>query len=140
VLFLLFPSAILVLLIVWLAGCFVRGVQKKWYSASQQLIKIVVFCVLVGPCIRAGDYIHLILMYPRYAASISAAGNTDKPLRFEWGDKAHWVTDGLQFDTLVYDPTDALSAAVGKDRGSGEMGLATRHLFGHFYVEREFSE
>ena len=92
--------------------------------------------------IAVGDYIHLALYYPTYRRQIEAQGDGNTtPVRFFWGDRALWVTDGLQADTLVYDPTDTLSASVGEVREANQAGLdlETRHLIGHFYVEHESS-
>ena len=130
----------------YLAGCalavLVWMVRLRWVRAGLSAIKGVTFLLLLGPCLRAGDYVHLALRYPVYLRQIEAQGNGHAaPVRFDWGDKALWVTDGLQAETLVYDPTDALAATVGEVRAgsSGGFSLATRHLVGHFYVELEFS-
>ncbi len=122
-------------MIVWL-------VRARWGRAAVSATKTVAFVALLGPCLRAGDYVHLALFYPIYRQQIAAlkGGNT-VPVRFDWGDKALWVTDGFQGETLVYDPTDALAASVDEIRPSKERGftLATRHLVGHFYIEFEAS-
>ena len=120
---------------------FVWLVKARWARAGASAIKAAAFVLLVGPCLRAGDYVHLALFYPAYRQQIEAQAGNNPPLRFDWGDKALWVTDGLQAETLIYDPTDALAATVKEVRASdkGGFGLATRHLVGHFYVELEFS-
>ena len=106
------------------------------------LTKLTIILLLWYCGFAPGDYVHLALFYPIYRHEIDARpADSTVPTRFFWGDKALWVTDGLQADTLVYDPTDALARTIGEVRnGTGTgLGLWTRHLIGHFYVEREFS-
>ena len=130
----------------YLLGCAVAilvwMVRRRWARAGLSAIKATTFLLLLGPCLRAGDYVHLAISYPSYHRQIrdQDAGDT-APMRFDWGDKALWVTDGFQGETLVYDPTDALAAVVGDVRAGSRsgFGLATRHLIGHFYIELEFS-
>ena len=130
----------------YLSGCAVAiitwMVRRRWVRAGLSAIKATTFLLLLGPCLRAGDYVHLAMFYPSYHRQIREqdAGDT-APMRFDWGDKALWVTDGFQGETLVYDPTDALAAVVGDVRAGGRngLGLATLQLIGHFYVELEFS-
>ncbi len=120
---------------------FVWMVKGRWARAGISAIKAAAFVLLLGPCLRAGDYVHLALFYPIYRQQIEARAGAETSLRFDWGDKALWVTDGFQGETLVYDPTDALAATVGEVRAEDRQsfGFATRHLVGHFYVELELS-
>ena len=92
-------------------------------------------------CGEGHGFRHLALFYPEYRQQI-AAQDPGHPVqvRFDWGDKALWVTDGFQGETLVYDQTDSLMNTIGDVRESrAGLGLATRHLIGHFYIEYEFS-
>jgi hypothetical protein len=121
--------------IIWL----LRGCPRR-ATASLVKLGVVLLPWLLG--IAVGDYVHLALYYSAYQQQIEAhSDGSTTPVRFFWGDKALWVTDGLQADTLVYDPTDALAASIGEVRDTNQagLGLATRHMIGHFYVEREFS-
>ncbi len=58
-------------------------------------------------------------------------------MRFEWGDDAIMVTDGIRLRTLVYDESDEMLGRA-NDRNEG-LVLHTRRLFGHFYLQLESS-
>ena len=116
--------------------------RHRWARASISAVKAVAFVFLSGPCLMAGDYVHLASSYPMYRKEIEARGaENTTPVRFDWGDKALWALDGFQGETLVYDPTDALAASVNEIRQGNrrEFSVSTRHLAGHFYVEHESS-
>ena len=114
---------------------------KRWELAAASVTKIIVLIAVLLSCVRIGDYVHLVLFYPAYRQQIAAqAAGSVTPVRFDWGDKAIFVTDGSEDETLVYDPTDAL-ALVDEVRPSDHQffQVRTRHLVGHFYLEIESS-
>ena len=113
--------------------------QARWNLAGGQAIKGLVMLLAIVPCMRLGDFIHLAIFYPYY---LSAVGLHQEPLKFDWGDSALFVTDGLQAHTLVYNPTGASDKNVGVLERSPSSGLMiyTRHLVGPFFIEDESSD
>ena len=86
-----------------------------------------------------GDYIHLAVMYPSYAAKIYSRPDwQSREVRFDWGDEAVVVTDGIRSRVLIY---DASGKTVVGDRPApeGEIRLNIQHLMGNFYIALYYS-
>ena len=107
---------------------------------SANYVKLAIrLILLLFICGRAGAYVHLALYYRTYA-KIIAATDVPRTVRFNWGDSALWVTDGLQATTLVYDEADALAGNRGETlRSDSRFEIEIQHLIGHFYLEHTSS-
>lgn len=87
--------------------------------------------------LKSGDYVHLFMLSPYYLSAISK--NTERPVRFYWGDEALMIWDGFQLRTLVYDgrgkSTEELSKELDTERRKEGLSSETTRLFGNFFVE-----
>ncbi len=138
VLALLLAAAVWLPVLAFLAG--LSAWRRQWRRASLRLTVLLATpaCLLSGS--EAGDYVHLALMYPFYRAAIgSDAGG---PVIFDWGDSAILILDGFKARQLVYDPTSATAALVGREKvdptglGGYPLITTTQHLVGPFYLQR----
>jgi hypothetical protein len=115
-------------------------IRSQWSQSAKYAITSIITLLLIIPCLGAGDYIHVALFYPYYASVIGHDSSKTGLVKFEWGDSALFVTDGIQSHTLVYDPTGASNKCVGDSEGCSMSGrVYTRHLIGPFFVEDESS-
>lgn len=112
-------------------------IRRRWRKAVVKFGSTLIGAVLSALLLTTGDYIHLALYYPYYANEIRSRVDGKGPMRFEWGDDAIMVTDGIRLRTLVYDESDEMLGRA-NDRNEG-LVLHTRRLFGHFYLQLESS-
>ena len=128
--------------IIWVFAMVLRArfafKQKQWHR-SALLLAIIVMIVPIGEWswMEGGDYLHLALMYPHYAAEIrhrpeaQTAGTS-----FEW-DNSGFAGSAQYMRTLVYDPTGKSARQIGRVRLSSEQRIIcrTRHLAGNFFLK-----
>jgi hypothetical protein len=111
--------------------------RRRWRRATLRLVAIIAVLPLTFLAARSGDYFHLALLYPRYRQQIAATPN--RPVRFDWGDQAVTVLDGMQQRTLVYDESGRTPASFAH-RDSNGFFITTRHLIGNFFLEDTASQ
>lgn len=80
---------------------------------------------------KAGDYVHLVVSYPRYAAEISAlTGDAPRFLVWEWSGTAPCRSG------VAYDDSDKLDPSMPPKIWGGRYGVSVAgesRAFGHFY-------
>jgi hypothetical protein len=127
--------------LVLLAFTILAAFRQNWKRAA--LLPCAFVCslpwIFVG--IQSGDYIHLAVMYPYYAVKIYSAPDwRSKEVRFDWGDDAITVLDGLRARVLIYDASGKTIVGDRPDLGSGGVRVNIHHFIGNFYLELWSSE
>lgn len=140
----LFLFAGLMTLIVWAVVISILIVSAARRHAWRRAISLFAILVVVWPAIlpllAAGDYLHLVLLYPYYCATI---GNADKAA-FAW--PVGGIAGGpVQARTLVYDTTPETARELGTHSKiieglGGPITFTTTRLMGHFYLRVEIIE
>ena len=121
-----------------LVAILLAALRRNWKRA----ILLPCLCVCALPLVvvgaTAGDYVHLVVMYPSYAAEIRRHPNWQtEEVRFDWGDEAVWVPDGLRARTLIYDAGG--KTMVGDRQGEDGLRMNVQHFIGNFYLEMNYT-
>jgi hypothetical protein len=137
VLFAIGSVTILVWVIVTLAQLIIAMWHGLWRRAVSLLLITVFVWPIMGGCIIAGDYIHLALAYPFYAAKIAASDESLLPVSFDWGATG-FAGSGNSERSLIYDPLDGplLKVRGSKIPEDPAVSYSVQHLAGHFYVSQ----
>ena len=120
---------------VWAIAIVSMAVKAAWRARWRRCLGLIAILLVVLPMsdvlmFRAGDYVHLAVIWPSYRSTIQTEPGSR--VTFEW------ETVELMFGqierTLVYDPSDSETQA--KDTHNDYQGwfLRHRHLIGHFYL------
>jgi hypothetical protein len=134
--FLLLLMLCALVLLAWLAIIVLRIVvalwEREWSNAAFIGAGVGLAALLALPILRAGDYVHLAVMYPYYEYRV-AASNGDRMI-FDWG------ADGMAGNStdyfLVYDRSGDLqkTGTLQLSAGAPELPVFVRHLIGSFYL------
>jgi hypothetical protein len=130
--------AALIWLFIKLGGIIWAAFGRRWRRMALRFFQAALSLPLLVVGLVSGDYVHIAIMYPYYIAVIRA--HPGKPVSFPWGDQAVFVTDGLQFRTLIYDPDLPSKRIVGIEQRNpvSELRFVTTHVIGKFFLEQTF--
>jgi hypothetical protein len=124
-----------VICVVWAIAIVSMAVKAAWRARWRRCLGLTAILLVVLPMsvmlmYRAGDYVHLAVMWPSYRSTIQTEPGSR--VTFEW--ETVELMGGQIERTLVYDPSD--SEAQAKDTYDDYQGwfLRHRHLIGHFYL------
>jgi hypothetical protein len=114
--------------------------RKNWKRAVLLPCAFVCALPLTFAGVLSGDYVHLGVMYPYYAFKIrSLPDGQSSKVRFDWGDEAVTVLDGIRQRTLIYDISGKLIVGDRPDLSRDGMKVNIEHLIGNFYLELWYS-
>jgi hypothetical protein len=119
-----------------LASTIRAAFRHNWKRAALLPCAFVCSLPLIFVGVLSGDYIHLAVMYPYYVVKIHSQPDwRTKEVRFDWGDEAVTVLDGLRARVLIYDASGKTVVGDRPDLGSAGIRVNMQHLIGNFYLE-----
>jgi hypothetical protein len=104
--------------------------DPRRFAMRTASLAFTVLIVLKGATIA--DYVHLVLMHPRYMTVIA---DRTEPVYFDWGwYRAGWPSPLIIYRILIYDAGDV---RVGNERRPppNDEDITIEHLFGYFYLK-----
>jgi hypothetical protein len=125
---------------IWSFWMLVRAVAAARSQLWRRCASRLAICVGAWPVAAilmfvGGDYVHLALAYPYYAAEGAFGDGRGVPIEFRWGS-AGFAGSGNLERTLIYDPSGQLGAEIGNRRMPDEPSVqrSVGHLAGRFYL------
>ena len=119
---------------VGLARVLVTAWRRQWGRLAALVPVYAISFPLTLAGLWSGDYLHLALFYPAYARAIGE--HPGDQARFDWGDSALMVIDGLRSRTLRLRRDPGLSEPGWNGAEPRGVSYIAHHLVGSFFLEQ----